>query len=465
MADLLRYHPEQDRLIKSLKNRTKRFTLIQAGRRSGKTDIPAKCFKDLIYQDWLKYGDMLEGGYYYITAPTHTQVRRIWWDRIKRSIPKSWQAKRPLEGRLEMPLVFGCTIVLTGLDQPERIEGPPCFGILSDEWADCKPGIFTKNILTALGDTDGWFIALGVPRPSMLYEETIALCKKNAHEWNYFKWSSEDILPASAIETFKSSMDEITYSIEIKGERTDVHGRVYYSFHEDVHEFEIASDMYSPKEPLILCFDFNVSPGVALILQEKRMDEEDFTGRKFQDSVDVLLAEIWVPVNSNTDIVVGEVINRFGDHTGMIDEYGDASGGADKTSATTGSDWKIISNALNRYYGTEKVRMHIKRANPAVVDRVNATNSKIYNVNKEIGMILDSNLTPKMKRDFEKVQYLDGTVRKIDPRPGGDATLGHIGDAYGYSVEYRYPVIYDKEEEGSGGRIWMGKPPQRRRRR
>jgi len=460
MPDKLRYHPEQDRLIKAIKNRRKRFFLIQAGRRSGKTDIPAKCFKDLIHQDYQRHGLHLKDGFYYITAPTFTQVKRIWWSRLKAAIPKSWK-KKELEGALEIHLIFGCTIVLVGLDEPKRIEGSKCFGVLADEWADCKSGIYTQNVLPALADTEGWGIFMGVPRPSIEYELLQRLARENPDVWHHFKWSAEDILPESELEIMRSSMDQITYDIEIRGVQTDVQGRVYYSYQEDTHDFEIKKDeYYSPNEPLIFCFDFNVSPGVAVILQEKILYDDDYDEVRFQSTVDVILGEIWVPVNSNTEIIVGEVINQWGDHDGDIHVYGDASGGSDKTSATTGSDWKIISNALNRYYGTEKINMYIKRGNTAVSDRVNATNSRILNANKEVGVILDPKNNPRLKRDLKLVQYLEGTLRKINPKAGGDTTLTHISDAIGYYWDYKFPVRFDLEEESTGGRV--GRPPSQR---
>jgi len=284
----------------------------------------------------------------------------------------------------------------------------------------------------------------------MLYDSLLSLVAKNPKEWHHFKWSAEDILPADAIDTFKSSMDEITYSIEIKGERTEVKGRVYYAYSEDDHDFKIEDDMYVTKEPLILCFDFNVSPGVAIIMQEKRMDNDEDT--KFQAAVDVLLDEIWIPVNSNTNIVIDEIVQRYIDHEGLIYVYGDATGGADKTSATMGSDWRIISNILNKVF-PGRVNMFVKRGNPPVSDRVNATNAKIKNAHGEIGMILDAQRNPQVKRDLEMVQYLEGTSRKIDPKPGGDTSLGHILDAYGYSVEFRYPIYFDDEEDKVGGQF------------
>ncbi len=458
-VELLRYHFEQDRLIMALVNLVKRFILIQAGRRSGKTQIPAMCFKNLIYQDWLKHGNDLQDGFYYITAPTHGQVKRIWWLRLKAAIPKHWVVKT-LEGTLEIRLIFGCTIVLTGLDEPKRIEGSKCFGILSDEWADCKKGVFSQNILPALADTQGWFIALGVPRPSVEYELLQRLASENPGVWDHFKWSAEDILPQEELDILKASMDSLTYDQEIKGIQTDVKGRVYYSYQDEKHDCPIPhSEFYNPKAPLVLCFDFNVSPGVAVILQEQILHNNDYEDVLFQSTVDVILTEIWVPVNSNTNIIIGEIIQHFPDHDGDIHVYGDATGGANKTSASTGSDWKIIQNALNLYYGAEKVTMYVKKGNTAVSDRVNAGNSRMLNAHGELGMIIDPSKHPQLIRDLKLVQYLEGTVRKIDPKPGGDDTIGHISDAIGYYWDYKFPVRYDETPFDSGGPIWMAEIP------
>jgi len=426
--------------------------LIQAGRRSGKTDIPAKAYKSRIKHDFKRLGPKgMKDGFYYICAPVFGQCKRIWWLRLKSAIPKSW-VEKTLEGECQIKLKFGCIIQLVGLDVPQRVEGTHCLGIMVDEWADCKPYILARNILPALADTKGWLIILGVPRKTLSYEQALEAVKNTPNNWNHFKWSSEEILDDEEIAIFKSSLDEITYKTEVEGEMADVKGRCYYAYTKD-NEFDYDSffpdGIYEPDEPLLLQFDFNVSPGVATISQEKRL--ENIGGIRFQETVEVGLGEVWIPVNSNTKIVVSEVINMFDEHEGEIYVYGDATGGADKTSAVTGSDWKIIHNALNAYYGAEKVNMRIKAANPFVRDRVNACNARFKNTLGEIGFILDPAINPKLKNDFEKCKWLEGSSSNLDPKPDGDTSLTHISDATGYGIEYRHPVVFEIEKTEPSG--------------
>ena len=68
----------------------KRFVVAAAGRRSGKTHIAAmhvlrSC---LVRKPW---SDSL----YLLAAPTQPQARTIWWDRIKKIIPRKFIRGEP----------------------------------------------------------------------------------------------------------------------------------------------------------------------------------------------------------------------------------------------------------------------------------------------------------------------------------------------------------------------------------
>jgi hypothetical protein len=77
--------------------------------------------------------------------------------------------------------------------------------------------------------------------------------------------------------------------------------------------------------PLMLCFDFNVSPGVAVACQE-------------HDDGTHVVGEVFIPRNSNTPMVCRKLLSLYGERQrAPIEVYGDASGGAGGSAKVAGS--------------------------------------------------------------------------------------------------------------------------------
>ena len=83
------------------------------------------------------------------------------------------------------------------------------------------------------------------------------------------------------------------------------------------------------------------------------------------------------------------------------------------------------------------------RANPAVLDRVNAVNRAA-----ERGFLVIDPGLERLWRDFENVLWKPGTSEiQKKKAPSGlvsdfdDSLLTHISDAVGYGVHYEHPLI------------------------
>ncbi|MEK9721892.1 MAG: hypothetical protein VW405_00225, partial [Rhodospirillaceae bacterium] len=254
----LRYHPEQARL----KNSPARFKLIEAGRRSGKTELAKRDeIETAAAPPFLDHFGCF-------MAPTRDQVRDIYWDDLKRLSPP-WLVANVSESRLTITYKTSAVIACIGMDKPARAEGKPIHSAKIDEFADMKPDVWERHIRPAL-DTPGregraWIY--GVPRPSSTFKKLAELARDpNVPDWDYFWWPSSEILTAEAIASAKRELDPRTFEQEYGAKRAALTGRAYYPFQKHVHAAQKLA--WDRRAPLIFAFDFNVAPGIAVVGQE-----------------------------------------------------------------------------------------------------------------------------------------------------------------------------------------------------
>ena len=425
----LRYHPVQERLIKS----PARFKVVPAGRRSGKTE---RAKRNLVEQAFL---ESMEGKYddyrYFAAAPTRDQAKRIFWDDLKNFIPREWRAepydKAVSESELKIRLITGAEIHVIGMDKPQRIEGVSWNGGVLDEYADMKPTAWGANIRPALSDRRGWCWLTGVPEGRNhyydLYKNAQAKELSGDPEWAVFTWKSADILPEEEIIAAKADLDELTFQQEYEASFVNFEGRVYYCYDENTH---LAKLEYQPDKPLIVTFDFNVAPGTATIMQEQLLP----SGQQGT----AIIGEVHIPRNSTTVSVCNRIIQDWGHHKGKVYCYGDATGGAKGTAKVDGSDWDLIQDVLGRHFSSRLVLCN-QKSNPRERARINAMNTRLKNTVGAIKMMIDPSKAPNVVRDLEGVVFLKGGSGEIDKKATPELT--HLSDGIGYYVEQKFPII------------------------
>jgi hypothetical protein len=410
----LRHHTQQQEYLRS----DARFNVVPAGRRSGKTECAKRkgIMRAITEAEW-------SDAWFVFAAPTHSQAKRIFWSDLKAMIPKSLIRGIPSEGTLSIRLVNGAEITVLGLDAPERVEGRPVNGVVLDEYGNMKESVWMEHLRPALSDRRGWVDFIGVPEGRNHYYDLY----KNAQadetgDWATFTWTSEDILDADEITAAKRDLDELTYNQEYKASFVTFEGQAYYAFDEKVHA--VGGVTYDPNDDLIFCFDFNVSPGTAVICQET----------KEQTNV---VAEVYIPNNSNTPAVCNRLIADWKDHKGSVLCYGDATGGARGTAQIHGSDWDLIKNTLRPVFGS-RLKFRVDKANPKERVRVNAMNSRLMGADGTVKLRVDAAKAPMTVKDLEGVRLLAGGSGEIDKKV--DPKLTHLTDALGYYVVKRHPV-------------------------
>lgn len=423
----LRHHDEQHALWTA----PQRFVTVAAGRRSGKTEIGKRRVVTAAMR-----GTRFDDARFFVSAPTYSQAKRIFWDDIKALSPPRIVRGKPSESELVIQYINGSEVHVIGMDKPERIEGSPWDGGLLTEIANMKKEAWPANVRPALADRQGWAILEGVPEGrNHFYELDQKARADTTNAWRAFHWKSAEVLPPEEIEAARADLDELTFQQEYEASFLNFSGRAYYAFDSRTHcSLKLT---YDPKQPLIFCFDFNVAPGVAAVAQEMDLPN----GLKGTG----IIGEVYIPHNSNTNLVCDKLISQWGTHPGKIRCYGDATGGAGGSAKIAGSDWDLIKAKFTRHptwhdkTGASTVRFYLREHNPRERVRVNAVNTRLRNGTGDIHLMVHPKNAPHVVKDFDGVRLVEGGSGELDKGPGQDE-LTHLTDAIGYYVNEEFPV-------------------------
>ncbi len=410
------------------------FRICPSGRRSGKSEL----FKRALMRAWI-CADR-EDWWGVASAPTHQQAKRIFWADLKKMAPPEW-IEHCSESELTLRSPVGAEVTVLGLDRPERIEGRPLDLIGIDEFATCKPELWDANILPALyteGRPHGKAWLFGVPEiQGIVYRDLWRYAIQEEHtNWAGFRWHSSEVLAPEVIAERKSSMDPVLFAQEFEGSFESPGNSVYHCFAREDHAVENVREYYISTRPLIVCFDFNVSPGVALILQEH-------TYRGLRADVDtkatvtMAMDEVWIAKHSNSQMVARKIAEQWGTHKGEVWLDGDATGGIKGTQSTIGSDWDIIREILHPVFGT-RLKIHPQLPNPPVRRRINTVNARLRSADGTIRLLVDPRHCEHLADDLEFVTVLKGSAGEIDKK--SNESLTHISDALGYYLDRWFQI-------------------------
>ena len=411
-----RWYPLKDHAVQlALVEDRKRFPVIPAGRRSGKTER----FKRFVAKEAMRNADEQ----YFIAAPTHAQVKKIYWDDMKALCLTASLPRRPSETELIIYLPNNTEVHLIGLDKPARIEGIPWTGGGVDEIADVKAGAWETHILPALNtvnplrpDYRAWCWLLGVPDGLNHYYDLAEYAKNsNDPEWGYYHWKSSEILPQDVIDALKRTMSAKQYNQEFNASFETASGRIY----EDYSEANHTTATIEPHEQLLWFHDQNYTPLSSGI------------GVKREKGVYLLDEIILVSAVSRQSAL--EFVDKFKDHANKhVIIYGDPAGKAGEKHGQE-SAYTAIEEVL-RLSGWKYTRK-VRRAHPAIKDRQNAVRAKIKSASGEVSLFVNPVKAPYCHKGLSTVQLKKGSTFLEN-----ETEYQHITTAIGYMIDYDYPI-------------------------
>ena len=206
-------------------------------------------------------------------------------------------------------------------------------------------------------------------------------------------------------------------------------GNVYYAYKSAVND--VVFD-YDPHMLLGWSLDFNVDPMCSVIFQYER---STYGGASRMCVIDEIVAP-----NSNTYEVCGLFMQRVDKMCGnipvVVEIFGDASG-TQRSANSKKTSWEIVRECLSMGRNIRPIFKR-KRANPSVVDRLNAVNTMLKNAAGDSRLFIHPRCA-ELRADFRKVRFLvDANGLSRDQLDKSNKTRTHASDALGYAVEYLF---------------------------
>lgn len=426
-------------------NCEKRFRVLVAGRRFGKTQLG---LVEAIRAAWAP------GRLAWYVAPTYRWAKRVAWARLKQLTKPYWVGK-PNETDLRIDLICGGAIALRGADNYDSLRGDGLDFVVLDEFANMSPQAWTEVLRPALSDRLGRALFIGTPKGRNHFYELHESAQTQAN-WAAFQFTTEQggYVSAEELENAAHELDERTYDQEFRARFTNQgSGIVYYAFDRNRHVRPLA---YHPRHPLFWALDFNTNPlcsvigqminGRVYILEELILPDsntpaacEEFIvrTRKWlkapsipEPPPDMNAAQAEILFQLQQELQAG-VLNLY--------IYGDSSGAQRNTSASR-TDWQIVKDFFGRHSDQYHASFRISKANPLVKDRVNCVNAVLRNYAGEHRLLIAPACRHLIK-DFEQVCW------KADPYGNPTADLDksdpmrtHVSDALGYMVAQEFPM-------------------------
>lgn len=209
----LRYQPRKAFL--PFHNRTKRYSVIVAHRRAGKTysviqDLVARALN--FRKRDRSTGKLLANPKFAYLCPYKSQAKQVAWQYLvdfTKEIPGV--KKNESELWVELPTVAGdrARIFLAGADNPDNLRGLYFDGVVLDEYGDMKPEVYSTVIRPALADRTGWVVFMGTPKGKNDFYKRWQLAQERPE--TYFslrlKASESGILDSAEIEDMRSEME------------------------------------------------------------------------------------------------------------------------------------------------------------------------------------------------------------------------------------------------------------------
>lgn len=410
----LRYHAQQSALWRT----RARFRAVAAGRGSGKTEL---CRRRVVR--WLPVNKPWPDPIYFYALPTRDQAKRVAWPALKALIPPEWLTKNGIsESELTITTVFGSKLFVLGMDKPARAEGVQWDGGVVDESCDQRPKVFDLTLRPALAHRQGWCDRIGVPKRAgpgaKEFKDFYEMCDSDqSGEYEAYSWPSSDIMRPEEIASARSKLDEKDYNEQYNASWETIGGAIFYSFSDVLNVSDVA---YDPRLPLLIGCDFNVDPMAWVICQAKG-DE--------LHAIDELFIR-----NTNTEASIEVIRKRYGEHRAGFRFFGDATGRARRTSAST-SDYVQIRNS-----SLHDSLVMFPEANPPRADRFASCNALFKNA-AGIRRFRAHPRCVNLIRDLNTRAYSPETS---EPDDYGD--IGHITDALGYLIHWLYPLRLDRPQ-------------------
>ncbi len=218
MADLnFSLLPWQQEVFKD----TKRFKVVAAGRRCGKSRMAAVT----LLIEGLKCP---QGSAVLYVSPTMGQSRQIIWDLLLdlgRDIIQNSHVNN-----LDITLINGARIYVRGADRPDTLRGVSLTYAVLDEVADIKPEAWEQVIRASLSDKRGRALFIGTPKGRNWFYDTFKLGESDDDpDWKSWHFTTADnpLIDQKEIESAKKTLSSFAFKQEYMASFTNAGSDIF----------------------------------------------------------------------------------------------------------------------------------------------------------------------------------------------------------------------------------------------
>lgn len=384
----------------SIAESDKRFRVVVAGRRFGKTHL---AIRELCYHAKEPNREV------WYVAPTYRQSKQIVWKKLKSKLQDLRWIKKVNESELAIILKNGTTIALKGADNADSLRGVGLDFIVLDEFADIDDEAWYEVLRPTLSDKQGKALFIGTPKGIGNWAYDLYQQYQDNTDWESFQYTTIDggNVKPEEIESAKRDLDARTFRQEYMATFETFSGRIYYNFERTGNITKYTTDI---PDVIYVGMDFNIDPMSAVIAVRHNDDL-------------YIIDEIRM-FSSNTQEMVDELKLRYPKQRIWV--YPDPAARQRKTSAGGQTDLSILSNA--------GFVVKAPNSHTPVRDRINSVNSRLCDATGTRKLFVD----PKCKHTIESLERQ--VYKENSSQPDKDGGYDHMNDALGYMIDYLFPV-------------------------
>lgn len=395
-----------------------KFRAFVAGFGSGKTWVGCSSLCDKSWEF-----PKVPLGYF---APTYPQIRDIFFPTID-EVAFDWGLKTKIyESNKEVDIYYGrqyrSTIICRSMEKPQTIVGFKIGHALIDEldvMKKDKAQIAWRKIIARMrvkhpSLINGIDVATTPEGFKFTYEQFVKeanLTPAKRALYGMIQASTYDNaknLPDDYISSLRESYPPQLIEAYLRGQFVNLtSGAVYADFDRKLNHTD---EEIQHGEVLLIGMDFNVLKMAAVVYV-------------IREGLPLALDEL-VGVR-DTPTMTTLLKDKFAGHEITI--FPDAAGQATSSKSASESDHSILRGA--------GFKVEVNSVNPSIKDRINAVNALILNTNNERRLKININKCPNLTATLEQQVY-----DKFGA-PDKSAGLDHTGDAAGYFLVKRFPII------------------------
>ena len=356
---------------------------------------------------WLLHGELKPQERRWFVAPTYRQGKMVIFP-LLRSVFRQWQGATINESELSIKFENDAEIAIKGAEQENNLRGATLDKVVMEEFSYIKPNVYEEIIYPMLTTTQGETLFIGTPNSFDHLYDYYLRGQSDDPDWKSWQYTTVQggFVSQEEVDKAKTTMDEVTFKSEFLADFVSTGNRVAYNFDRKIHVKQ--AEELSPN--LFWGIDFNVDYMSAVL------------GCEYSNGSIHYFHEIRLS-NSNTEQMAIEM-KKIAPN---VNVYPDSAGSARSTTSNR-SDHMILTD--------HKYNVIAKKANPPIIDRINALNRMLKDANGKIRMTVDPSCTYLIK-DLEQCQR--DRAGKIEKNK--DISLTHALDACSYYIALKHPIV------------------------